>query len=46
MAVVGLGVSRAESARRREEFLARFDLVGSATVVAREMGINRHTAAG
>jgi IS30 family transposase len=46
VAVVGRGVSRAESARLREEFLARFDVVGSTTVVAREMGINRHTAAG
>jgi IS30 family transposase len=46
VAVVGRGLSRAESARLCEEFLARFDLVGSATIVAREMGINRHTAAG
>ena len=46
MAVVGRGVGRAGSARLREEFLARFDVVGSATIVAREMGINRHTAAG
>lgn len=46
MAVVGRGLGRAGSARLREEFFARFDVVGSATIVAREMGINRHTAAG
>ncbi len=46
MAVVGGGEGRAELARLREEFLARFDVVGSATTVARELGVNRHTAAG
>jgi IS30 family transposase len=46
VAVVGGGADRAESVRLREEFLARFDVVGSATAVAGEMGINRHTAAG
>lgn len=46
MAVVGRGVGRAESAGLREEFLARFDVVGSVTAVARERGINPHTAAG
>lgn len=41
-----MGVERVDLAGLRERFLARLDVVGNVTVVAREFGVNRHTAFG
>ncbi|AWK12323.1 hypothetical protein DDQ41_29210 [Streptomyces spongiicola] len=41
-----MGVERADLAGLRERFLARLDVVGNVTVVARELGVNRNTAFG
>jgi IS30 family transposase len=41
-----VGVERVDLAGLRERFLARLDVVGNVTVVARELGVNRHTAFG
>jgi IS30 family transposase len=41
-----VGVERDDLAGLREGFLARLDVVGSVTVVARELGVNRNTAFG
>lgn len=39
-----MGRSKQEWARLREEFVRRVAIVGNATVVARELGVNPHTA--
>ncbi|MGW7285918.1 IS30 family transposase, partial [Streptomyces sp. NPDC054847] len=41
-----MGVERDDLAGLRERFLARLDVVGNVTVVARELGVNRNTAFG
>jgi transposase, IS30 family len=41
-----VGVEHGDLAGVRERFLARLDVVGNVTVVARELGVNRNTAFG
>ncbi|MEW2813286.1 helix-turn-helix domain-containing protein, partial [Streptomyces massasporeus] len=41
-----MGVERVDLAELKERFLARLDVVGNVTVVARELGMNRNTAFG